>query len=102
MDKKEILDKARREDDDEGVKNAQNKGRLWGVSAFLLLYVIVSVFNMINNKSNDFATMFFTAYIAAESIPEYIFTKKKIYLFAAIILGIATVISLIKYLTGKM
>lgn len=41
MDKKEILEKAQTESVDEGLENAQNKGRIWGVGAFILVYVAV-------------------------------------------------------------
>ena len=100
MDKKEILEKAQTESVDEGLENAQNKGRLWGVGAFILVYVAVTIFNSIKNRSNDLPSTFMMAYIAAESIPEYIFTKKKIYIFTAVFGAIAAIISLISYITG--
>ena len=100
MDKKEILEKAQAESVDEGLKNAQNKGRMWGVAAFVIVYFAITIFNNISGRSNDLANMFFTAYLAAESIPEYIFTKKKIYIFTAIFGAVAAIISLIYYIAG--
>ena len=100
MDKKEILEKAQTESVDEGLEHAKNKGNAWGVAAFLAVYVVVTVFNSIKDKPNDIPTIFFMAYLAAESIPEYIFTKKKIFLVTSVAAGIAAVLDLILYMTG--
>ena len=100
MDKKEVLEKAQAKSVDEGLKNAQNKGRIWGVTAFVIVYFAVTIFNNIKDKPNDIANIFFMAYLAAESIPEYIFTKKKIYIFIAIFGAVAAIISMISYITG--
>ena len=100
MDKKEILEKAQAESVDEGMNNAQNKGRLWGVTAFTIVYFAITIFNNVKGKPNDLANIFFMTYLAAESIPEYIFTKKKIYIFTATFGAIAAIISLIIYITG--
>ena len=100
MDKKEILEKAQAESVDEGLKNAQNKGRAWSVTVFVIVYFAITIFNNVKDRPNDLANMFFMAYLAAESIPEYIFTKKKIYIFTAIFGAIAAIISLIYYIVG--
>lgn len=100
VDKKEILEKAQKESDDEGLQNAGNKGRAWGVFAFTAVYVIITIFNYINDNPNDVPSIFFMAYLAAESIPEFIFTKKKIFLFTSICAGIAAILNLIQYMTG--
>lgn len=100
MDKKEILEKAQAEAVDEGLKDAQNKGRIWGVAAFTIVYIAITIFNSVKDRPNDLANTFFTAYLAAESIPEYLFTKKKIYLFIAIFGAVAAIISLITYIAG--
>lgn len=100
MDKKEILEKAQKESDDEGLQNARNKGRAWGVLAFTVVYVIITIFNSVKDNPNNIPSIFFMAYIAAESIPEFIFTKKKIFLFTSICAGIAAILNLIQYMTG--
>ena len=100
MDKKEILEKAQIESVDEGMENAKNKGRIWGVAAFLLVYYAVTIFNNIKDKPNDIPNMFLMAYLAAESIPEYIFTKKKIYIFIAISGALAMIVTMVKYFLG--
>lgn len=98
MDRNEILEKAQAESFDEGLENVQNNGRKWGVAAFVVVYIVITIFNMIKDKPNDIATIFLMAYLAAESIPEYIFTKKKIYIFTAIAAAIAAVITMINYM----
>ena len=100
VDKKEILEKAQKDSDDEGLQNARNKGRAWGVVAFMAVYVIVTIFNFVKDNPNDVPSIFFMAYLAAESIPEFIFTKKKIFLFTSICAGIAAILNLIQYMTG--
>lgn len=100
VDKKEILEKAQKESDDEGLQNARNKGRAWGVLAFTAVYVIITIFNFVKDNPNNIPSLFFMAYIAAESIPEFIFTKKKIFLFNSICAGIVAILNLIQYMTG--
>lgn len=100
VDKKEILEKAQKESDDEGLQNAKNKGRAWGVVAFTAVYVIITIFNYVKDNPNDVPSIFFMIYLAAESIPEFIFTKKKIFLFTSICAGIAAILNLIQYMTG--
>lgn len=100
MNKKEILEKAQAEAADEGFENAQNKGRAWGVAAFTIVYIAITIFNAVTGKPNSLAACFFMTYLAAESIPAYMFTKKKIYLFTAIISAIAAIISLLNYIMG--
>ena len=100
VDKKEILAKAQKESDDEGLQNAGNKGRAWGVVAFTAVYVIITIFNFVKDNPNNIPSLFFMVYIAAESIPEFIFTKKKIFLFTSICAGIAAILNLIQYMTG--
>mgnify|MGYP004539319231 FL=1 len=100
VDKKEILEKAQKESDDEGLQNARNKGRAWGVLAFTAVYVIITIFNFVKDNPNNIPSLFFMAYLAAESIPEFIFTKKKIFLFTSICAGISAILNLIYYMTG--
>ena len=100
VDKAKILEKAQKESDDEGLQNAGNKGRAWGVVAFTAVYVIITIFNFVKDNPNNIPSLFFMAYLAAESIPEFIFTKKKIFLFTSICAGIAAILNLIQYMTG--
>ena len=100
MDKREILEKAQAESADEGLEHAQNRGRIWGVAAFMSVYIVITIFKIIKDKPNDIATMFFMAYLSAESIPEYIFTKKKIFLVTAILGAPTAILNMILYITG--
>lgn len=100
VDKEEILKRAQTESVDEGLENARSKSNAYGIMAFLIVYIVITIFNLIKHKSNDIPTIFFMAYLAAESIPEYIFTKKKIFLITSVASGIAAVLDLILYMTG--
>lgn len=100
VDKKKILEKAQKESGDEVLQNAINKGRAWGVVAFTAVYVIITIFNYVKDNPNDVPSIFFMAYLAAETIPEFIFTKKKIFLFNSICAGIVAILNLIQYMTG--
>lgn len=102
MDKKEILKKAQQDSEDEGLNNAMNLGRKWGVYAFLAVYIVITVFNFVKDKPNDIPTMFFMAYLACESIPQYAFTKKKIFLITAICASAAAIVTLVRYMIGAM
>lgn len=102
MNKKEILKKAQQDSEDEGLNNAMNLGRKWGVVAFLAVYIVITIFNFVKHKSNDIPTTFFMAYLACESIPQYVFTKKKIFLITAICAAVAAIETLIRYMIGAM
>ena len=43
------------------------------------LSVIITIFNFVKDNPNNIPSLFVMAYLAAESIPEFIFTKKKKY-----------------------
>lgn len=81
-------------------KSVLFKGQKWGVAAFSAVFVIVVILNTIKDRSNDIPFMFYMAYLAAESVPEFIFTKKKLYLFNAVCGGIAAMLILVKYIIG--
>lgn len=54
MDKKEILEKCRKENLlwDEGKIDARNKGRQWGVVGFIFLCVLVMTYNLLRGLDN--------------------------------------------------
>ena len=53
MDKKEILQRAQRENQDDGMAAAENRGRKYGFSAFCILCIAVLIFNDIYDRPND-------------------------------------------------
>ena len=50
MDKKEILQRAQRENQDDGMAAAENRGRKYGFSAFCILCIAVLIFNDIYDR----------------------------------------------------
>lgn len=90
MDKEEILAKSRKEKKDEGMSAAENRGRYVGIEIFSIVFIFILVFNLINGQSSYAPMAMFFAFLAAEAIPKYKFTKKKTYLIIAIMGGVAT------------
>ena len=82
MDKKEILQRAQRENQDDGMAAAENRGRKYGFSAFCILCIAVLIFNDIYDRPNDLPMAVMMAYLAAESYPRFAFTRKKSFRFS--------------------
>ena len=97
MNKEEILAKSRKENNDEGKKNAENKGREIGIVSFLIVLVFLLIFNMCNGQSNDALAAVFWSYVAAESYPRYRFSKDKTLLVTAIAGSFLSIANLITY-----
>ena len=77
MDKKEILQRAQRENQDDGMAAAENRGRKYGFSAFCILCIAVLIFNDIYDRPNDLPMAVMMAYLAAESYPRFAFTRSR-------------------------
>ena len=89
MKKDEILEKARGEKKDEGIDNVNNKGLSLGYKIFILLSVILIVFNRFNNiKSYDMLSLMF-GFSVAESYSRYKFLKEKSLLVSVVGFSIA-------------
>lgn len=98
MDKKEeILKKSRNSKQDEGIEFVENKGRRIGFSAFCITFIFIVLFNSFIGEQSYEVYSLFWGFIAAEAIPKYKFTNKKIYLFIAVCGSIATIVSLINF-----
>ena len=84
MDKDEILKKSRQQKNDEGMEYTENSGRKLGFTAFCFVSIFLVIFNsFIGEQSYAIFALFWT-FIAAESIPKYRFTHKKVYLITII------------------
>ena len=70
MDKNEILEKSRKENQlrDEGVLNARDKGRQWGVVGFLALCVLVMAYHLIRGLDNSLPMTFFLGYLSSRPL----------------------------------
>lgn len=102
MNRQEILERAQREGrsgKDEGIKQAENRGR--GIALFMigLVYLFVLFVNLYYDKTeyNCVPSAFFCAIIAAEAYSRYCFTKKKASLALLVVAALAVVASLIQY-----
>lgn len=95
MNREEILAKSRKENIDEGMIEAENKGRKMGVGVFCIVFAFIVIFNIINGQTTDRAVKaMFWAFLAVEAYPKYAFTKQKSYLFITIVGAIASIASL--------
>lgn len=100
MDKKEILQRAQRENQDDGMAAAENRGRKYGYSAFWTLCIAVLIFNNIYDRPNDLPMAVMMAYLAAESYPRFAFTRKKSDLVLAILATVAGAAALAAYVVS--
>ncbi|MBT9777630.1 hypothetical protein GPL15_14090 [Clostridium sp. MCC353] len=102
MNKDEILAKSRAEKRDEGMEQAENKGRRIGISAFCGVFIFIVVFNLFHGQSSYVPQAMFWAFIAAESYPKYRFTNSKTYLVSTVAGTIASAASLASYIIGVL
>ena len=98
MDKKELLERAKAENVDEGELHAQAKGHFAGFIAFLLVYIFISTFTGFLGLATNYAVhAMFMAFIAVASYPKWKFTKEKKYLLVTIFGGGLTLLFLVKF-----
>ena len=95
MNREEVLAKSRKENIDEGMIEAENKGRKMGFCVFCIVFAFIVIFNFFNGQPTNYAakTMFW-AFLAVEAFPKYAFTKQKAYLIITIAGSIAAIASL--------
>lgn len=94
MEKEEILAKSRKENDDEGLIEAANRGRKLGYSTFCAIFLFICILNIFTGNTNYAPSAMFFAFVAGESYAKYKFTQEKGYLTAAIITAVASAIFL--------
>ncbi|MBT2292239.1 hypothetical protein J7E73_24525 [Paenibacillus albidus] len=102
MKKEEILEKSREEKRDEGKEFVFNKGRKSGVIGMVILFGILAVFNLYNNRQETtyaLVAMFF-GYLGSESFGIYTLTNKKMDLLKTIIGCILSISFLVLYVNG--
>lgn len=91
MNREEILAKSRKENNDEGLIEAENRGRKIGIAVFCSVLIFIIIFNLFNAQSNYVPMALFWAYIAAETYPKYKFTSKSGYLITVIAGAVASI-----------
>jgi hypothetical protein len=99
MNRDDILERSRKEKEDEGQVAADNTGRKIGYLAFIVVYILLVIYSML---SGEYKTMW--AIIGLFWVPitflhygRYRFSKEKKYLVTAIICGIASITTLLAY-----
>jgi hypothetical protein len=102
MNKEDILAKSRNEKSDEGMQQAENKGRRIGVSAFCGIFIFIVIFNLFNGQQSFAPQAMFWAFVAAEAYPKYRFTKQKSYLVSTIAGSIASVAFLANFIVATL
>ena len=89
MDKEDILKRSRREKD-EGLTYAQDRGRQYGVVGFLVLFLVIMIYNMVRGLDNSLPLTLFWAYLSCEAAGRYFARKEKSVLATAVLAGLAS------------
>ena len=91
MNKEEVLARSRKEGIDEGVVEAENRGRKWGYVIFSIVCIFVIIFNFINGQKNYEIMAVIFAFTGAEAYAKYSFTKQKVFLVSTIAGAVAAI-----------
>ncbi len=106
MRKEEILKKSQLENRDEGEENAENLGRIYGITVMAVLFVCITMFTMIFSLENltafYAASAMFWGFLAVYHIPKYRFSGKRNSLIASVGYAVATVASLVSFVFSVM
>ena len=89
-------------DKDEGMTEAENRGRRIGVMAFSAIFIFIVLFNLFNGQPNYAPMAMFWAFLSAEAYPKYRFTKQKAYLVTTIAGGVASLASLASFVLSVL
>ena len=95
MNKEEILARSRSEAVDEGLREAESRGRQLGITAFGIMELAIVVFNWFNGVSNYVPFAMLWIFTGAEAYPKYKFTQKKSYLVTTVFACVAAVLFLV-------
>ena len=102
MNREEILARSRAEQNDEGMRDAEEKGRRIGIRAFCLVEVIVLLFNFFTGQPNYVPMAMFWAFAAAEAYPKYRFTGKRSFLAVTIMGGVCSLLFLVCHILSVL
>lgn len=80
MDKEEILAKSRQEKKDEGMTEAENRGRRIGVMAFSAIFIFIVLFNLFNGQPNYAPMAMFWASFQQRPILNTVLQNKRLIL----------------------
>lgn len=92
MNKEDILEMSRRENEDEGERQAEVWGQTIGIKAFCAVEIVIILFNFFTGQPNYVPFTMFWAFTAAEAYPQYRFTGKWYFLVSTIWGSVAAVV----------
>lgn len=102
MNKEEILNKSRNSKEDEGVEFIEKKGFTLGFGVFMIITVLIVVFNEIIGLESFDIFALLAGFASAESITKYRFTHKKKYAVGTIFNVILCVSCFIAYIDTSL
>ena len=102
MEKEEILAMSRKEMHDEGMLDAENRGRRFGIVAISLVLFIMMVINFIAGESNFGVLALYLSFLAADAYPRYRFTRSSGYLASTILCAVAALCCLTAYIVSLL
>ena len=97
MNKEEILEKSRREKEDEGVTYALDKGRRYGVGGMNLMMSVLLLFNVWQGQDNSAILALLCAYNGFNLLGNYRVLKKRSQLVIALLCLLAGALACAAY-----
>ena len=102
MNKEDILARSRAEQNDEDMRDAEEKGRRIGIRAFCLVELIVLIFNYCTDQPTYVPMSMFWAFTAAEAYPKYRFTGKRSFLAVTILGSVVSLLFLVCHILSVL
>ena len=104
MDRNEVLERSRKENQlhDEGVRDAQQKGRRVGVAGFFLFVAIVIVYNMVLGISISLPVAFMLVYLTCQAWGQYVERRDTIVLITGIMGIVGTIAASAAYVMSTL
>ena len=85
MKKEEILARSRAENKDEGTEYALGKGRLYGIMAMTIVYLVLLIFNYFYDQNSYTLFAMYWIYLGFELLGRYRVTKRPMLLCGSVI-----------------
>ncbi len=101
MDRESILEKYRNEKNDEGMENSENTGRVYGMTAFYWVILILFIVSLYLGKRTELIWIFMLISFAIENFTKYRFARAPKYLRRASFWGIWAMLCIVIYV-GRM
>lgn len=104
MDRNEVLERSRKENQlrDEGVQDAQQKGRRVGAAGFFLFVAIVIVYNMVLGISISLPVAFMLVYLTCQAWGQYVERRDTIVLITGIMGIVGTIAASAAYVMSTL